>query len=55
MPSVFGIMSESISAAKLMLSVSASPNVRLPEIVALPVTVRLPPISTLPVVVIVSV
>ena len=55
MLSVFGITFESISAAKLMLSVSASPNVRLPEIVALPVTVRLPPTLTLPVVVTVSV
>ena len=40
-------MLESISAAKLILSVSASPNVRFPEITALPVTVRLPPTSKL--------
>ena len=52
---MLGIILESISAAKLILSVSASPNVRFPEIVALPVTVKLPPIVALPVVVIVSV
>ena len=55
MSSVLGTICESISAAKLMLSVSASPKVRLPEIVALPVTVKSPPILTLPVVVTVSV
>ena len=35
-----------MSAPKETLSVSASPKVRLPFIVALPVTVRLPPIAT---------
>ena len=35
-----------MSAPKDTVSVSASPNVRLPFIVALPVTVRLPPIET---------
>ena len=39
------------SAEKLTVSVSASPNVRFPEMVALPVTARLPPTVTLPVVV----
>ena len=51
MSSVSGVMLEATSAVSVILSVSASPNVRLPEIVALPVTVRFPPIAILPVVV----
>ena len=38
-----------------MVSVAASPKVRLPEIVVLPVTVRLPPTDTFPVAVIVAI
>ena len=53
--STLGKRLEATSALKATVSEAASPNVRLPAIVAVPVTVKLPPTATLPVVVIVSV
>ena len=48
-------MFEATSAARLIVSVGASPKVRLPDIVALPVTIRFPPTDILPVVVTASI
>ena len=43
-----GNICEFTSALKDTVSVSASPNVKLPDIVALPVTDKLPPMVALP-------
>ena len=43
MLSTSGVTCEAMSAVSVILSVSASPKVKFPEIVAFPVTVRLPP------------
>ena len=55
MLSALGKILEETSALRVTVSVAASPKVKFPEIVALPVTVIFPPTVTLPVVVIASI